>query len=373
VYDKPRVLCVDDEPLLLEGLQLTLRQHSRLTVSESPVDALKLLDTGEAFAVIVSDMRMPGMSGAEFLARAREKQPDAIRILLTGHADMANAIQAVNRGNIFRFLTKPCPPDELVAGVRAAAEQHRLVLAERELLDRTLKGAVASLTEALALAQPETYGRAVRLRQLALDVARHIGLRETWHLEVASMLSDLGAMSLPAETAKKLANGSPLDEAEQPMVARATVLTDQLIGRIPRMEPVLALLAKARKAPGLDATPAEQVLRAVFEFNRLDADGTATERALATMKAHTPAPICAALEALAARSRLNTRTREVHVKDLRAGMTLLADVQSAAGVMLVSRGHVLTDGVLERIRNVHALQGVKEPVLVRVEEGLLPC
>lgn len=367
--DKPRVLCVDDEPLLLEGLQLTLRQHTALTVCTSPLDALKLFDSAEPFAVIVSDMRMPAMSGAEFLARAREKQPDATRVLLTGQVDVANAIKAVNEGNIFRFLTKPCPPADLLAAVRAAAEQHRLLLAERELLDRTLKGAVTALTEALALAQPETYGRAARLRQLALDVAQRVGLRETWHLEVAAMLSDLGTMSLPAETARKAVDGKPLDEAERQMVARATALTDQLIGRIPRMEPVLALLAKARGAPGPEAPLAEQVLRAVFELNRLDADGTATERALAQLRPHTPAPIHAALEALAVRARLGTRTREVGVKELRAGMTLLDDVHSAAGLLLVTRGHVLSESVLERIRNVHALRGVKEPVLVRVEEG----
>ncbi|MEW5738640.1 MAG: HD domain-containing phosphohydrolase [Myxococcota bacterium] len=368
--ERPRVLCVDDEPLVLEGLQLTLRQHCALTVSSKPLEAVGLLDPANPFVVIVSDMRMPGLSGAEFLARAREVCPDSQRILLTGQVDVTSAIQAVNQGQIFRFLTKPCSPPEFLAAVRAGIEQHRLLTAERELLDRTLRAAVATLTDALALAQPEVYGRATRMRQVVVEVARAVGLTDTWHLEVAAQLSDLGLMSLPVETARKVVRGEPLEEAERAMLARADAVGTRLLGQIPRLEPVLELLAAARATkqppPGAQAAA---LLRAVLELHRLDADGTAPERALAQLSTETPPVILRALEALAQRARLGTRVLALPVAELRPGMTLLENVVSTTGALLIARGHVLTESVLERVRNVHVSRGVREPITVRPTEG----
>ncbi len=91
----------------------------------------------------MSDMRMPGMDGATVLTRARAVQPDTVRVLLTGQADMEDAVAAVNDGNIFRFLIKPCPRPVLVRALTDAVDQHRMITAERVLLERTLRGSVA--------------------------------------------------------------------------------------------------------------------------------------------------------------------------------------------------------------------------------------
>jgi len=88
------------------------------------------------FAVVVSDMRMPGMNGAEFLAKAREKAPDTVRMLLTGHADLDTAIEAVNQGNIFRFLTKPCEKEVLVKAIQSGVAQYRATAADKETVKK---------------------------------------------------------------------------------------------------------------------------------------------------------------------------------------------------------------------------------------------
>jgi CheY-like chemotaxis protein len=91
------------------------------------------LDRDGPFAVVVSDMRMPGMSGAEFLSRVRQKAPETVRMLLTGHADLHAAMDAVNRGHILHFLTKPCPKTILVAAINSGLDQYHTVVEEKEL------------------------------------------------------------------------------------------------------------------------------------------------------------------------------------------------------------------------------------------------
>jgi excisionase family DNA binding protein len=146
------VLCVDDEPLVLEGLRDVLARNFDVRMARGGREALELLEQDRnGYAVVISDMRMPGMSGASFLREARHTAPLAVRMLLTGHADTGAAVRAVNDGQIFRFLTKPCPSDELNHACTAAARQHRQMTAERVLIEQTMDGSIKALTEALAL------------------------------------------------------------------------------------------------------------------------------------------------------------------------------------------------------------------------------
>ena len=119
----PRILCVDDEQNVLDGLMRTLRTSYSVETALGGAAGLDKIRTTDSFAVIVSDYRMPHMSGAEFLAAAREIAPDAVRVLLTGQAGLDGAIAAVNEGHIFRFLTKPCPTDVLIKSLNGCVKQ----------------------------------------------------------------------------------------------------------------------------------------------------------------------------------------------------------------------------------------------------------
>lgn len=130
-----RILFVDDEPNVLQALERQLRKQFEVLTAEGPVLGLEALKKEGPFAVIVSDLRMPVMDGIRFLAMAKEALPDSVRIILSGQGDFAAAIDAVNEGSIFRFLTKPCPTDHLIKALAAGLEQYRLVHAERELLE----------------------------------------------------------------------------------------------------------------------------------------------------------------------------------------------------------------------------------------------
>ncbi|MEW4570054.1 hybrid sensor histidine kinase/response regulator [Tautonia sp. JC769] len=141
------LLIVDDEPSLLESLSGLLRRRFRVLTASCGEEALAVLDAGEPVQIILSDQRMPGMSGDALLARARLLAPEAIRILFTGYAEISAVINAVNRGEIFRFLLKPWEPDELDAVLAQAVAQYELIADRRRLVEQ-LRAANDRLTVA---------------------------------------------------------------------------------------------------------------------------------------------------------------------------------------------------------------------------------
>ena len=106
------------------------------------------------FAVVLSDMRMPQMDGATMLAEIKKLNPEVVTVLLTGYTDFESAMAAVNEGNVFRMLSKPCPPEALIKVLKDATAQHDLIKGKRILLDKTLRGAVDALAQSLSTAKP---------------------------------------------------------------------------------------------------------------------------------------------------------------------------------------------------------------------------
>ncbi len=159
--EAPRVLCVDDEPALLAGLVNYLGERYRVTTAVGPTAGLKALTESGPFQVVVADLRMPVMDGTKFLARVRSMSRDTVRILLTGYADLEGAIAAVNQGQIFRFLTKPCAPETLLRAIDDGLEQYRLETADRRLLEREVGRLTTQVLRADRLATLGTLACAV--------------------------------------------------------------------------------------------------------------------------------------------------------------------------------------------------------------------
>jgi FixJ family two-component response regulator len=216
----PTVLLVDDDLALLEGLRRRLRRSFDVHLAADGEAALAALRTLPQCSVVVADMLMPGMKGTELLARVREMNPDVVRVLLTGYADVDAAIAAVNHAGTFRFLCKPCRASELRETLEDAVRQHELVLAERELLEQTLRGTIRALSEALALSHPKAFAHTVRRAEIVSLLVADLPEAEKWAIDVAAMLADVGVVTLPPEVVDKLYGGNPLTPQEQVMVDR---------------------------------------------------------------------------------------------------------------------------------------------------------
>jgi response regulator RpfG family c-di-GMP phosphodiesterase len=362
---------VDDEVQVLEGLKDTLRRSFDVRVAASGAEGLELLRRDpESYSVVISDMRMPVMPGWAFLREVRRIAPDAARILLTGYSDVDSAARAVNDGQLFRFLTKPCGHDDLMRACAAGLGHHRVSSAERVLLEETLRGSVQALSDVLALSSPLAFGRSNRVKPVLARFADAIRMDDRWELEVAAMLAPIGAITLPDAVAEKLYAGHPLSADEEAMVARLPEVTRGILGNIPRLEGVLKILddvylpfdAEAQeRLPGTAA----RLLRIVFDHDVLESAGSTTQAALDTMRDRDRSYDPALLETFARLCGAAERVgiRDIALDELRSGMVLLQDVRSVSDVLLISRGQSATPELLLRLRNFP--QGyVQEPMRV---------
>ena len=137
MHPKPTVLFVDDDASILEGIRLAHGRRNDVRLASSGEMGLKILRDEPGVAVVVSDISMPLMDGAAFLAQARQIAPNAVRLLLTGTSDIESAARAVNDGRIFHFLTKPCPPEALQSALELALELHEDLLRSRSSTNAT--------------------------------------------------------------------------------------------------------------------------------------------------------------------------------------------------------------------------------------------
>ena len=132
---RPRILIVDDEEAILETMTFTFMDLYEVLTTSDPAQALEILEENQPVAVVITDQRMPGMTGVELLRETYERFPETVRIILTGFADSEATIQAINAGHIYGYVNKPWEPDELKAIVRRATELHLLTLENRRLVE----------------------------------------------------------------------------------------------------------------------------------------------------------------------------------------------------------------------------------------------
>ena len=232
--DQPGVLFVDDEVNILKSLaRLFLAEPVRVFTASSAAEALALV-AAERISVVVSDQRMPGTTGVRLLAQVRERSPEVVRILLTGHTEIGIAIEAINQGEIFRLLTKPWNDDELRATVRQAladcairaevARLNQLLQAqnaslsemnqslERKVAERTHEleaknrelrtaylSTVRALSEAVDAKDPYTRGHSERVGVYASRIARELGCKREFieRIYLAGLLHDIGKIGVP--------------------------------------------------------------------------------------------------------------------------------------------------------------------------------
>jgi CheY-like chemotaxis protein len=371
----PKVLCVDDEPQVLTGLRRVLGASFEVEVAEGGADGLARLETAGPFQVVISDMRMPGMTGASFLRHVRDRVPETIRVLLTGYAELDSAIAAVNDANVFRFLLKPCPPETLLATMSDALDQHRLVQAERELLERTLNGSVEALLATLSLADPDAFAQATRVRRAVADIAGELGRPDRWSIEVAAGLSQLGIVSIPSDVLSRSRAGQPLSTDEQAMVDNLPNIADEVLASIPRLEPVretikaYAWLVNRGRDPRPEPVAVEraELLHIAFRYDTLRVRGMSAADALTAVRSDgtRPSPAVEALARVIER-RATVVTKDIRAHQLEPGMVIDADVFALNDVLLVGEGHEVTASLIARIDNYAGRIGVREPIRVQV-------
>lgn len=378
-----RILFVDDDAQILAALKFSLGQKFNLVTEDEPEAGLKTLGEAGPFAVVVSDLEMPGMTGAEFLEAVKARAPESVRLMLTSKADLESAMLVVNQANIFRFLTKPCPTLVITKCLDDALHQYRLVMAEKELLEKTLRGSIRVMTEILSMADPSTFDQAVALHENVRALAVALGADNIWQLEVAAMLAQIGRVTMPTYLINKPRGGSDLREVAQSMVQRVPQIGSNLLVNIPRLEQVAEIVLYQNKnfdGSGFpqDKTAGEglplgsRILKVLIDLADLEGSGKSLEKAFEIMRERQGSYDLRVLETafssfvkkgLIAPAAIKY-TYPVKVNELCLGQILLANVETSDGILLVAAGREVTESILEKISNFAEFSSVREPILV---------
>jgi response regulator RpfG family c-di-GMP phosphodiesterase len=372
-----RILMVDDDPRILDALVRLLHDRYPIDTATSGTQGLGLVTAAASpYAVVVSDMTMPGMTGAEFLARAHTASPDTVQMILSGQAELDSTISAVNDGNLFRFLTKPCSTEDLSRALDAALAQYRLVHSERELLDHTLDGSVGVLTELMASAAPQAFARTETVKALAEAVLTAVPADEAWELRLAAMLGQLGLAAIPEPVLSEVRRGDEISPEALAVYRTHPQLAADLIRRIPRLEriadrvgtqPVFFADALQPQADlvACDAGSAAYAVVTAFAvgFEAGLAPG-AVAHDLARAGLYPQALLNAAVQGYVRTKVL--RPRQVTGAELVLGMVVEQDVVTTTGLTLIRSGEALTESMAIRLRHFAGGVGVVEPVNVLV-------
>jgi response regulator RpfG family c-di-GMP phosphodiesterase len=370
-----RILCVDDDRNILQAYQRALRKRFHIATALGGDEALEKIRSEGPFAVVISDMQMPGMNGVEFLKRVRECSKDTVRMMLTGNADQQTALEAVNEGHIFRFMTKPCPPETFAKVLEAGLEQYRLICAERDLLLKTFSASVKVLTDVLSAVSPTAFGRATRIRHITRQLCQDLGSGD-WQIEVAAMLSQIGCVTVPEEILAKAYSGQALESPERKLFNTHPQSGRQLIASIPRLELVAEIIGNQQSSfEEVQASSCAQVveigssiLKTAIDFDTLMSAGYSQENAVAEMKDrlgdYDPKVLSALCKVLVIDD--GRVVRRVKVAGLIDGMALADDIRTLSGTLVCTRGQEINRSMRLRLRNYMINIGIQSTVRVFV-------
>jgi response regulator RpfG family c-di-GMP phosphodiesterase len=375
-----KILFVDDEPSVLDGYKRILHREFEVDTAVGGEQGLVSIRDCGPYSVVISDMRMPGMNGAQFLAQVRQRTPDTVRMLLTGYTDLGAAIDAVNDGNIFRFLTKPCDKEVLTKAINAGLVQYRLITAEKELLENTLMGSIKVLTEVLSAASPEAFGRSMRIARYVRHLVDKFQLSAAWRFEAAAMLSQLGCVTLDPELIKASYVGEHLSSEDRVRFAAHPKFASGLLVNIPRLESIAWMISQqltmeTKLSDSGVAVHHEQaivmgakILRLAVALDNLRMKGLSDEAAIERLRVRRAEFGPELIEALKdiEPETAKMELRKVSTLKLTIGMILQQEIRTRTGMLVVPDGHEITQALLIKLDNFSRAGTIDKEVMALV-------
>ncbi len=374
-----KILLVDDEPAFLTGYKLILPETLEADTAVGGERGLAAIRDHGPYAVVVSDMRMPGINGVQFLAQVRQAAPDTVRIMLTGYSDVSAAMDAVNQGNIFRFLAKPCEQEVLSNAITSGLVQYRLVTSEKDLLENTLMGSIKVLTDVLSAVSPEAFGKSIRITRYVRHLVTKFHLPSSWCFEAAAMLSQLGCIMLDPELIRAAYVGTHLSADNRVRFEAHPGVAREFLANVRRLEPVAWMISQQlirgtpQKPPQLSKFPAEllsigaKMLKVAVAFDNLRMKGLSNEEALLRLRYRSEFDrelVDALADMKGEESQMELR--KVPISTLTVGMILQQDVRNHGGVLLVAKGQEVTRPLLVRLEHFFLARLIDNEIMALV-------
>ncbi len=377
-----KVLFVDDDMNILASFKRRLGRRFDIATVPGGEQGLEVLENEGPVAVVISDQRMPGMDGIQFLGEVKKLAPDTVRMMLTGNTDLTTAIKAVNEGSIFRFFTKPCPPEDMASAIEAGLKQYNLVRAERDLLEHTLAGSVKVLIDVLSLVNPHAFQKTRLLRSWVGQAAKRLELSNVWELDIAAMLSPIGLITIPPEIYAKVQNGTKLGKVDREIYERAPEIARNLISNIPRMKNLSEMIYYQNKGfdgsgfpddwvAGKDIPLGGRLLKVLIDVAALS--DTPDQTTFAELEKHAklydPEILrvvrdCLVDEGAPKAAAPTQEIVKISVGNLRAGARLVSNIETEDGGLVLAAGNEVSQAQIERLWNFRKHCKLKEPLHV---------
>lgn len=374
-----KVLFVDDEPAFLTGYKLMLPENFEADTAVGGEKGLAAIHENGPYSVVISDMRMPGMNGVQFLAQVRQAAPDTVRMMLTGYSDISAAMDAVNQGNIFRFMAKPCEPESLIKAITSGLIQHRLLTSEKDLLESTLMGCIKVLTDVLSAVSPEAFGKSIRITRCVRHLVTKFHLPSSWCFEAAAMLSQLGCMMLDPELIQAAYLGTHLSAENRALFESHPNVARDLLANVRRLEPVAWIISQQlvrgvpQKPPQMPELPVEllafgaKMLKIAVAFDNLRMKGVSNDETVLRLRYRSEFDrelVDSLVDLKGEESKMELR--KVPISTLTVGMILQQNIKNHAGVLVVAKGQEVTRPLLLRLEHFSLARLIDNEIMALV-------
>lgn len=411
-----RILIVDDEEIVLVALRETLRLEGyEVIMAANAIQALEALKT-QQFAVIITDQQMPMLTGLEFLTQVKKIQPDATRILITAVLSLSTVIDAINKGEIYRFIVKPWLREELLATVKNAVQRHELIcknailqattMAMNEKLSRLNESLeeqisrvaeqnqqLAQLNEALAQNLHHSVELCLKTMQtfypsLGSSARRVFGICKAMAdlldlspdrrqvLEISAWLHDIGLVGVPRQLIKRWHEApQSLDEAERALVEQHPILGEELVAFMHTLQDVGRVIrAHHERFDGTgypDKLAGENIpwlsrllsLAVFYSESNLDKASVLNSIQAESGSAFDPDAVRVFLRSLP-KAVVPRKEKEVTLSELRPGMVLAKGIYTANSMLLIPEGQVLSDTFIDKLWNHNRVNPISQTLLV---------
>ncbi len=412
-----RILVVDDEEIVLVALRDTLRREGfEVVTASNAVQGLEALKKWQ-FSVIMTDHQMPMLTGLEFLAQVKEIQPDATRILITAVLSLNTVIDAINKGEIYRFIVKPWLREELLATVKNAVQRYELICRNAVLqaatlsMNEKLKSLNRSLEVQIARVETQNQQLAELNQALSQNLQRSVSLcvqiMETFYpvlgsharrvyeisramglglslpsdkqqvLEFGAWLHDVGLLGVPRQIIRRWHQNESLSEAEQALIEHHPVLGQELVGFVQPLAGVGVVIRSHHEQFDGSGYPDQLAGEAIPWLGRLLAVAVSYAESnyagsdaveaikLGSGKIFDPDAVRLFLRTLP-RAVVPRKEREVLLSELKPGMILAKGIYTANGLLLIPEGQELSEPYIDKLRNHNRINPISQSLLVYV-------
>ena len=354
--DEYDVLFVDDDPNILKAIKRNLHGRYKVAVAETIDTATEYLDNHH-FPVVFSDMKMPSMNGADFLILVKEKNPDSIRVLLTGESNVNDAIKAINESDIYKILMKPCTPENLCSTIDSALKLYHAHALEAMIMDKSLIGFVYIILDLLKIISPEIFKRSIDITKIVRSPKTNFQVSDSWSFEVACLLMYLGSIHY------RLYKFESIYGSEN--MVKVIRKSASLLSKIPKFEPVYQILNDLsefyHKQTTIEALDSDsKVLKFLVDYHSMINDSKRNEK----LRHMYSVDVIAQVPFLFGKKAPETKFRSISVQEVHTGMKTAEDVTTKSGSILIFKDEIITDKHISTLMIFSTKEYLNEPFKV---------